>query len=893
MPHARQQALTETQSFIVQAPAGSGKTTLLVQRILTLLAVVEHPREILAITFTKKAASEMQARVMHAMAAGQQAPPDNPHELNTYQLAQKALARDKAKNWGLLTGAVSFNIKTIDAFCAELVALSPEAGCIGEITQEPNECYYEAAKALLASFTSKPPWEQALATMLLSLDNNLPKFLELTSNILSTRDQWIPYLIPAANIDNLKPLLEKALVFVNEQHLQKIAKKYPPAYRHEMVYLLNYALDNLKKSGDTHVLSAFERNSQLPLSDLASLPKWQALANWLLTKTGELRKVGRAFEGFIAPSKLTGDEKKIAKTMKDKFQALLLNLSSESEFIHLLAEIQELPPLSYNDKNWHDLSALLALLPVLLAQLKLVFQKRQVLDFTEVALLANQSLGDVGNPTDLALKLDYQLKHILIDEFQDTSLSQFRLLEKLVAGWQPNDGRTLFLVGDPMQSIYRFRQANVGLFIRACREGVGDVLLTSLVLTQNFRSTQQLIHWFNDIFTPLFPSKNDIKTGAICYSPADVEKKVTTSSFYERFKECLFSVNSDSLQEARHIAQKIIQRQQNNEYSIAILLQARAQAPVIIQVLKEHKIAYQAHEIDCLATHPIVVDLTTLTLALWQLADTLHWFALLRGPFAGLSLSDLTAIAAIEAETVWDKLMVVLKNQTLSQAGAHAVARLVTLLKKAFQWQGKLRFHEYVEEVFLLLGGEQLFVKKEDEQAAQSFFQLLSTLNANEQLLHLALPRLLNKTFPPLTPNPKAVQIMTIHKAKGLEFNEVFIPGLEKAPPPHLPELFKLQEIPHKTKGAHLLFAPLQTQQEHDGIYQFCKKSEQKSLQLEKTRLFYVAATRAKYHLHLSFVMPLTNPNPQSFLAKLWPHCAEPLKQAHPINYEALFLENP
>ena len=73
-------------------------------------------------------------------------------------------------------------------------------------------------------------------------------------------------------------------------------------------------------------------------------------------------------------------------------------------------------------------------------------------------------------PTDLLLSLDVRIKHILVDEFQDTSISQWELLERLTAGWQPGDGRTLFVVGDPMQSIYRFREAEVGLFLqRAAR----------------------------------------------------------------------------------------------------------------------------------------------------------------------------------------------------------------------------------------------------------------------------------------------------------------------------------------------------------------------------------------------------------------------------------------
>ena len=81
-------------------------------------------------------------------------------------------------------------------------------------------------------------------------------------------------------------------------------------------------------------------------------------------------------------------------------------------------------------------------------------------------MAAENALGNNENPSDLALFMDYKIQHLLIDEFQDTSITQYRLIEKLIIGWQPNDGRTIFAVGDPMQSIYRFRQAEVGLFLR-------------------------------------------------------------------------------------------------------------------------------------------------------------------------------------------------------------------------------------------------------------------------------------------------------------------------------------------------------------------------------------------------------------------------------------------
>ena len=94
----------------------------------------------------------------------------------------------------------------------------------------------------------------------------------------------------------------------------------------------------------------------------------------------------------------------------------------------------------------------------------MVFRAERVIDFMELGIAARDALGQIDNPTEVAYRMDSRIEHLLVDEFQDTSRAQFELLEQLTGGWQPGDGRTLFLVGDPMQSIYRFRQAEVGLF---------------------------------------------------------------------------------------------------------------------------------------------------------------------------------------------------------------------------------------------------------------------------------------------------------------------------------------------------------------------------------------------------------------------------------------------
>src|ERR1700733_5431590 len=123
----REQALNPSQSFIVQAPAGSGKTELLVRRVLVLLANAEKmPEEILAITFTRKAASEMRHRIIQALKSAADNPaPQDPYHLATWELAQKVLIKNETQQWNLLQNPNRLRIQTIDSFCQRLTAQMP------------------------------------------------------------------------------------------------------------------------------------------------------------------------------------------------------------------------------------------------------------------------------------------------------------------------------------------------------------------------------------------------------------------------------------------------------------------------------------------------------------------------------------------------------------------------------------------------------------------------------------------------------------------------------------------------------------------------------------------------------------------------------------------------
>ena len=155
-------------------------------------------------------------------------------------------------------------------------------------------------------------------------------------------------------------------------------------------------------------------------------------------------------------------------------------------------------------------------------------------DYTYVAGAAREALTrGAADPPISALRAGLRCAHVLIDEFQDTSIAQFELLEALTAGWETGDGRTLFAVGDPMQSIYRFRDAEVGLFLRARDRGVGDVRARAAAAHAQFPLGASLVDWTNDAVRTAFPLRDDVRASAVASRRASPARDPATGSCVE------------------------------------------------------------------------------------------------------------------------------------------------------------------------------------------------------------------------------------------------------------------------------------------------------------------------------------------------------------------------
>lgn len=863
----RQQALDIAHSFIVQAPAGSGKTELLTQRFLSLLAAVKHPEEIIALTFTKKAASEMRNRILLALErAAYQAAPTDAHQLTTWQLAHNALQQAEAQGWNLLANPNRLRIQTIDSFCASLVKQMPIMAGFGAqiaIADNAEPLYEQAADQLLSQLESNEPWAEDLENILLHLDNNADRLKELFVSMLAKREQWLPHVLASRNDSDLKARLETTLQTVIQDTLERAADYLPSVLESELLQLISFARENLQQ----------EPWDCLPDPALNELPQWQWLAKSLLTEKDEWRKRFTINEGF-PPEKEGSDkeEKAFYKAQKDKMLAVLDELGSYEDFRAALAAVQQVPPAFYSPDQWRTLNSLLKLLPRLAAELQVIFQLQATVDYSEMMSAALTALGDADNPTDLALQLDYRIQHLLVDEFQDTSTRQYHLLEKLTAGWLPDDGRTLFVVGDPMQSIYRFRSAEVGLFLRAQQFGIGTIELIPLTLQVNFRSCAAIVDWINQSFADIFPKQPDIAMGAVSLSPAAAFHGDT-----EMPAVIAYQHDGENNSEADSITQIIQQSPADAE--IAILVQTRSQLSDILPRLQAAHIPYQAVEIESLSGVMLIQDLLTLTAALSHLGDRLAWLSMLRAPWCGLQLTDLQLLAADpDHKTLWDNIQDAQVFARLSRLGQQRLASVRDHLGYLLAQRSRYALADGVRAAWLLLQAPTMARHDTDLANAEVFFTLLQDLEQANQFSMETLRNKLSRLYAAPQQQAARVQVMTIHKAKGLEFDIVILPKLQSRKRGDEPELLRWLEYSNANSSEQLLLAPIKAKAAaEDAIYDFVGGQETIKQRYETARLLYVAATRAKKQLYL--LAEYTNDDPKkpfmpiknTLLRLLWP----------------------
>jgi ATP-dependent exoDNAse (exonuclease V) beta subunit len=796
----RDLALDHQRSILVRAPAGSGKTDLLTRRFLRLLGEVDNPGQVVAITFTIPAAAEMRNRI-----------------LSELEKAALAGATDSAA--------------------------------------DPLSMGILARRALARS--------QALDWDLL----NLPAQLRISTIDSFCRDLALQ-----------QPLLSG----------------------------LGGGLDISKQPAELYRRAARRTLQQIGRADTALSASIETLLDWRDNNWREiedltvemLKNRDRWMRDFVLEREPEWDR------LRERLEAPFLRADCESTQIR------------YSDAEWRIVCACFNLLRRAAAELRVVFAESATADFTEVAQIALSVLkGEDGFPTDTAQAVADGIRHLLVDEFQDTSRRQHELLRRLIAAWSDREGRTCFVVGDPMQSIYGFREADAELFPRVEKHGLeisGDLafFFDPVHLTANFRSEPSLVGSINETFTQVFAASSGIAFAAsqpardntTQLGPHLVDKPISRLQFHVKFipaaagssgpdrkrqivaaREAAETSQIDEIVEiirtrlplseaARAANEKNQTGGERRKFRIAVLGRARKSLEPIAVALREAGIHFCAVELEKLQDRPEIIDALALARALLNPYDRVAWLGVLRAPWCGLSLGDLHSLVSADSPELLARSVPELlseRSHLLSAEGREAVDRLtgaIAFAERLRSEQPAAALGTSLEQVWLRLGGAQCV----DSEARANLELLWKSLDALPQgepdLLGAAVSAALENltALPdPAVESDAGVQLMTIHRAKGLEFEVVIVPDLQKSVGRGKHEMLSWLErgLPAEVAAnegddsgevTEFLIAPFSPKgSDRSDAKKWVDDLRRAREKQEERRLLYVAATRAREELHL------------------------------------------
>ncbi len=866
-------AIDPNANITVFASAGSGKTHLLVHRILKLLLSGVEPANILAITFTRKAAAEMHERLMKVLAEWAIAEDSqvkvtlqslsHPHDDASITNARKLYEE-------LLFSEHEIRITTFHAFCQDILkrfAIHAGVPAGFRVAESNDEFKQEARKRLYktAQHDDKQQLSEALFTLLQHC-NTVHNVNEVLDTFIDARSDWRSFTEHQSNPVEYAVTCLRKLIFPKQTE----TKKYLETLRPRLQEYINYLSAHKTKTYQSYcaLLSRFLElepldNKQLdiivPIFFTGKMESREIKASKALEKS-----LGNKIQDFISLHDSICIEVSDYLDIIKKENLIELNHAWFHAGHHLLEEYQDLKfnqhTLDFDDLEWYTY------------------------------LLLNQHESAAW----IQYKLDQRIQHILIDEFQDTNPTQWNLIYPLLnelAIDAHENHRSLFLVGDAKQSIYGFRRANSDLQTTAAEWAKEHLDAQLLETDDSYRSSPAIINFVNKVFSQQNSTLNNFHPHQAVQTElwGQVQLNQLTSldnteienasqqSFRNPLTEAKQSLDSDSHYiEGQQVANTICELIDNDtpvmennaprviQYKdIIILARSRTHLAQLELALSEKHIPFISTYDGDFLNRLEVQDILSLLTYLTHSHDDLALAQILRSPLYGMSDQDLMRIACQNEDSWHEKL------KSYAESSSHILA------KQAYEqlqcWRSMantLPVHDFLDHIYFESNLLSRYASSLPDTLGEDFKNhVLDNLTALLQLSldldagrYSSIQSFLNSLknlqasntsdYSPIQQNDNAVQIMTIHSAKGLESPVVFL--VDTGPKQKQLHTYKsIINWPSDARRPEQFFL-VGRKDSVDKITQSIIDQQTDTHHKEELNLLYVALTRAKQYLYIS-----------------------------------------
>jgi ATP-dependent helicase/nuclease subunit A len=855
---------------VVEACAGSGKTWLLVSRMIRLLLAGAAPSELLAITFTRKAAEEMRARLdgwLRDLALLPEAEAIGflmQRGLDEGE-ARAALPRARGLLEAVLTARPGPLITTFHGWFFHLLDHAPLSQRVaGELVEHPALLKEEAWFDFTQSLGGKRGSPETLAFTELARHFSLSSLRGLLDSLLTRRAEWWAFLPGGVDpLSHASAKLEACLGLSEDESPLDDLFALPGLAGQCAEYGQILALEASKLKSEAKRGASMEE--AITAWDSAPEITFSHLCACLLTDKSEPRalKLTKTMEGRLGPGQA------------ERYVTLHYQLAEALQ--HAIQRLAEQRALRLNRLGF---TAGLAYLE----SYQRLKSEQGGLDFTDAELEVARLLADEAGAAAVFMKLDARWKHLLLDEFQDTNPLQWRILRAWLDAYGQGDERpTVFLVGDPKQSIYRFRRAEPRLF-----QAAGDWLAQRFGArhfpqNETRRCAPRVVAWVNAAFAqrpdyPNFEPHSAHQTGlpgwceVFAAEAGDADPPsamvnrppLTTPPPSPQPKRAL-----EAAWVARRI-QAIVGHLQINAQpprrarygDITLLYAKRAEIGVFEDAFKAAGIPFITDRRGELLATLEAQDLTALLTCLVDPHDDLALAHALKSPLFGLGDDDLLVLAKGDKTPWWQRLA-----QWSAQADAPAPIRRAAALLDAWRaLAGIVPVHDLLDRIYHQADVSAHYARSVPERMRatvlanlEGFLGLSLSLSGGR---YPSLPRFLDELRrlrdkagqegpdePPAASGDR-VRMLTIHSAKGLESPVVFLIKADAGGGKDEPYGVLLDWPPEADRPAHFsLYGPQDWRGPgRDTLFQ----QEKTQAEVERLNLLYVAMTRARQALFVS-----------------------------------------